>query len=63
MHIVKRKKIDASTLLALDPILVHRPTSENTQNDEGAKNKEDSVNAGNHKTAKAWIQAVGGEQA
>ena len=63
MHIEKRKKIDASTLLALDQIPVHRPTSENAQNDEGAKYEEDSVNAEQYETAKRWIQAVGGGQA
>ena len=63
MHIIKRKKIDASTLLALDPTRVHRPTSENAENDEGAKYEEDSVNAEKHEVPKIWIQAVGGKLA
>lgn len=61
MHIVKGKKINALTLLALDPIPIHRPTSENFQNNKSAKYKQDSVNAEKDEMVKTWIPAVKGE--
>ena len=61
MHIVKGKKTNALILLALDPIPIHRPASENAQNDKSAEYKQDSVNAEKDETAKTWILAVEGE--
>lgn len=61
MHVIKGKEVNAPTVLPLDPILIHRPTSENAYHNESAEYKQDGVDAEKDEKVKTWIEAVTGE--
>lgn len=61
MNIIKGKEIYAPTLLALIPITIHWPTSENAHNNESAVYKQNGVYAEKNEKAEMRIEAVKGE--